>query len=68
MHDKEYLAAAARTVAQQLADNPTILSIEADPDVADYMGAFTEDAIALADMIEDALLTVNGQGEVIYEG
>ena len=68
MHDKEYLAAAARTVAQQLADNPTILSIEADPDVADYIGAFTEDAIALADMIEDALLTINGQGEVVYEG
>ena len=68
MHDKEYLAAAARTVAQQLADNPTILSIEADPDVADYMGAFTEDAIALADMIEDALLTVNTQSEVVYEG
>ncbi len=68
MHDKEYLAAAARRVAEQLADNPTILSIEADPDVADYMGAFTEDAIALADLIEDALLTVNGQGEVIYEG
>ncbi|WP_022660084.1 hypothetical protein [Desulfovibrio desulfuricans] len=68
MHDKEYLAAAARMIAQQLADNPTILSIEADPDVADYMGAFTEDSIALADMIEDALLTVNGQGEVIYEG
>lgn len=68
MHDKEYLAAAARMVAEQLADNPTILSIEADPDVADYMGAFTEDSIALADLIEDALLTVNGQGEVIYEG
>ena len=66
MHDKEYLAAAARTVAQQLADNPTILSIEADPDVADYMGAFTEDAITLADLIEDALHTINEQ-EVIYE-
>ena len=68
MHDKEYLAAAARMVAEQLADNPIILSIEAAPDVADYMGAFTEDAIALADMIEDALLTINGQGEVVYEG
>ena len=32
-----------------------------DPDVAEYMGAFTEDAIALRDMIEDAPLTINGQ-------
>ena len=67
MHDKEYLAAAARSVAQQLAENPVILSIPIDPDVADFMGAFTEDAIDLADVIEDALLTVNRQGEVRYE-
>ena len=31
------------------------------------MGAFQEDAIILADLIEDALLTINGQGEVLYE-
>lgn len=67
MHDKEYLAAAARSVAQQLAENPVILSIPIDPDVADFMGAFTEDAIELADVIEDALLTVNRQSEVRYE-
>jgi len=66
MQDKEYLSAAARAVAQQLAENPTILSIPVDPDVADFMGAFQEDALALADVIEDGLLTVNGQGEVIY--
>ena len=66
MQDKEYLAAAARVVAQQLADNPIILSIPIDPDVADFMGAFREDAIALADVIEDGLLTVNGQSEVVY--
>ena len=66
MHDKEYLSVAARVVAQQLADNPIILSIPIDPDVADFMGAFREDAIALADVIEDGLLTVNGQSEVIY--
>ena len=66
MQDKEYLAAAARVVAQQLADNPIILSIPIDPDVADFMGAFQEDAIALADVIEDGLLTVNGQSEVVY--
>ena len=68
MHDKEYLAAAARAVAQQLAENPDILGIPIDPDVADYMGAFVEDAVDLADLIEDGLLTVTGQGEVIYEG
>ena len=52
MQDKEYLAAAARVVAQQLADNPIILSIPIDPDVADFMGAFQEDAIALADVVK----------------
>ncbi len=68
MHDKEYLAAAAKAVAQQLTENPVILSIPIDPDVADFIGAFVEDAFDLADMIEDALLTVNTQGEVVYEG
>ena len=67
MQDKEYLAAAARAVAQQLAENPVILSIPIDPDVADFMGAFTEETLDLADVIEDALLTVNRQGEVRYE-
>lgn len=66
MQDKEYLAAAARAVAQQLAENPVILGIPIDPDVADYMGAFAEDAVVLADLIEDGLLTVSGQGEVVY--
>ena len=67
MHDKEYLSAAAMAVARQLAENPVILSIPIDPDVADFMGAFVEDALDLADVIEDGLLTVNGQGEVMYE-
>lgn len=66
MQDKEYLAAAARAVAQQLVENPVILGIPIDPDVADFMGAFQEDAIELADVIEDGLLTVTGQGEVVY--
>lgn len=66
MQDKEYLAAAARAVAQQLAENPVVLGIPIDPDVADFMGAFQEDAIELADVIEDGLLTVTGQGEVVY--
>ena len=38
-----------------------------DPDVAEHLGAFQEDAIILADLIEDALLTINGQGEALYE-
>ena len=67
MHDKEYLSAAAMAVARQLAENPVILSIPIDPDVADFMGAFVEDALGLADVIEDGLLTVSGQGEVLYE-
>ena len=66
MQDKEYLSAAALAVAQQLAENPVVLGIPIDPDVADFMGAFQEDAIELADVIEDGLLTVTGQGEVVY--
>ena len=41
--------------------------IPIDPDVADFMGAFAEDALELADVIEDGLLTINGQGEVSHE-
>ena len=67
MQHKEYLAAAARAAAEQIINNPG-LSVPLDPDVADYMGAFTEDAITLADLIEDALHTINGQGEALYEG
>jgi hypothetical protein len=63
MNDKEYLAAAARAVAEQLADNATF-HVTLDPDVADFMGAFHEDAIGLADVIEDGLITLNWQGEV----
>ena len=43
------------------------MRVELDPDVADHLGAFQEDAIILADLIEDALLTINGQGEALYE-
>ena len=65
MKDKEYLAAAAQAVAEQLTDNAA-LHVPLDPDVADYMGAFREEALSLADVIEDGLLTVNQQGEAIY--
>lgn len=67
MKHKEYLAAAARLAAEQIAADPA-LYVPLDPDVADYMGAFSEDAIIiLADLIEDALLTINGQREAVYE-
>ena len=65
MNDKEFLAAAAKAAAEQLADNASFY-ILLDPDVADFMGAFHEDAIGLADVIEDGLLTINWQGEAAY--
>jgi hypothetical protein len=65
MTDKEYLAAAAYAAAEQLADNAA-LHVPLDPDVADFMGAFREDALSLADVIEDGLITLTAQGEVVY--
>ena len=65
MHDKEYLTAAANMVVGQLAEEPT-LALPLDPDVADFMGAFTEDALTLADLVDDTLLAMNEQGEVCY--
>ena len=68
MKNKEYLRAAATAIARQIGENPIILGVPIDPDVADYMGAFEEQAIDLADVVEDGLLTVNNSGEVIYVG
>ena len=65
MNDKPYLAAAAKAAAEQLANNAA-LHIPLDQDVADFMGAFYEDALSLADVIEDGLFTLNEQGEVVY--
>ena len=65
MKDKAYFAAAAKAVAAQLADN-SALNVPLDPDVADFMGAFWEEALSLADVIEDGLLTLNEQGEALY--
>ena len=67
MQNREYLAAAARAVAEQLLDNPPILGITVDPEVAQFMGAFEEDALALASVIEDGLLTVNLEGGASYD-
>ena len=66
--EKDYLTAAVNVVAQQVTDNPLWGGVAVDPDVADWMGAFTESAVTLADLADDVLLSVNAQGDVVYEG
>lgn len=39
--EKDYLKAAVNVVAQQVTDNPLWGGVAVDPDVADWMGAFT---------------------------
>ena len=68
MQNKEYLRATARAIAQQIEENILIIGVPLDPDVADYLGAFVEEAITLADIVEDGLLTVTNSGEVVYGG
>lgn len=65
-NDLDELLAAANVVTRQASENPGI-GIPVDPEVADYMGAFTEHALVLEDLVDDALLTVNNQGEAVYE-
>ena len=65
MQHKDYLTAAAKAAAEQITEDAA-LYVPLDPDVADYMGAFHEDAISLADVIEDGLITLKDQREVIY--
>ena len=66
--EKDYLKAAVNVVAQQVTDNPLWGGVAVDPDLADWMGAFTESAVTLADLADDVLLSVNAQGDVVYEG
>ena len=66
--EKDYLKAAVNVVAQQVTDNPLWGGVAVDPDVADWMGAFTESAVTLAALADDVLLSVNAQGDVVYEG
>ena len=66
--EKDYLKAAVNVVAQQATDNPLWGGVAVDPAVADWMGAFTESAVTLADLADDVLLSVNAQGDVVYEG
>ncbi|HBT96980.1 MAG TPA: hypothetical protein DEB25_04760 [Desulfobulbaceae bacterium] len=51
--EKAYLEAAAKEVYRQMEENPG-LAIPVDPEVAEYMGAFTDDAMDLTDAIEGA--------------
>ena len=65
MHDKEYLRAVAKAIAQQIEGDSVIFGVPLDPDVADYMGAFPEEAITLADWVEDGLRTDTHSVEVV---
>lgn len=47
--EKKHLATAARAVDVQASENPS-LGIPADPEVADFMGAFEETAVSLDDL------------------
>lgn len=51
--EQEYLKAAAEAVERQALENPD-LGIPVDPDVADFMGAFEEEAVSLDDVLESA--------------
>lgn len=49
---KRDLAKEANEVYAKLAENPNI-GIELDPELADFMGAFEEDAVTLDDILPD---------------
>ena len=59
--------AAAEAVMRQAEEAQGEYGIPVDPEVAEYMGAFREDAINLDDMLEDSSLTVNLRREVVHE-
>ena len=50
--EKEYLKAAAAAVERQALENPD-LGIPVDPDVAEFMGAFEEQAVSLDDVLDN---------------
>jgi hypothetical protein len=50
MESEEYLEAAAIAVERQAMDNPGI-GIPADPDIAEHMGIFVEDALSEQDVL-----------------
>jgi hypothetical protein len=51
MESKEYSEAAAMAVERQAMDNPAV-GIPADPDVAEHMGIFIEDALSEQDVLD----------------
>ncbi len=57
--DKEYLDTAARSVYRQMEDDP-LLGIPVDPDVAEHMGAFRDDAMSEEDVLESRIGTRDG--------
>lgn len=54
---KEELNAVAADAFSQAEDG---LAVPLDPEQADGMGAFTEDALTLLDILDDALLAAEG--------
>ncbi len=65
--DKQ-IAAATRTVVEQIMENPVGVGVPLDATVAERMGAFTEDAVTLVDLMDDALLTAGVDGGMYYAG
>lgn len=53
--DMDLLLAAARAVDRQAMELPG-LGVPVDPEVADFMGAFVEDALSPADLDDELLL------------
>lgn len=51
--ESDYLKAAAAAVERQGLENPD-LGIPADPDVAEFMGAFEEEAVSLDEVLDSA--------------
>jgi len=49
--EKDYLEAAAKAVEQQAMDDPS-LGIPVDPDVAEHMGIFVENALSEQDLLD----------------
>lgn len=49
--EHDYLNAAALAVERQATEDPE-LGIPVDPDVAEFMGAFEEEAVSLAEVLD----------------
>lgn len=58
--NKEELNAAATDAFSQAQDG---LAVPLDPELAEGMGAFSEDALTLKDILDDALLAAEGGGD-----